>query len=192
MATPHPAGTLAATQHRSRVHLALWLYATALAVYLVDRITKLIVEATLAGRPDVVLIPGVLHLNYTENAGGAFSLFGGQAWLFVGATALVVGVVVVASTRLTALPPAIALGLILGGAIGNLTDRIVRGPGLSGKVVDFVDFRIWPVFNAADAAIVRGVLLMAWYSIARDRGDRVAADTSEREPEPVGDGSSGG
>ena len=192
MATTQPAETGAGTSHSARLRLALWLYATALGVYLVDRVTKWIVESTLAGRPDVVLIPGVLHLNYTENAGGAFSLFGGQAWLFVGATALVVGVVLVASSRLGALPPAIALGLILGGALGNLTDRIVRGPGLSGKVVDFVDFRIWPVFNAADAAIVLGVLLMAWYSIARDRGEQAAATSSDRAPEPVGDGPSGG
>jgi len=191
MATTQPAETGAGTSHPARLGLALWLYATALAVYLVDRVTKWIVESTLAGRPDVVLIPGVLHLNYTENAGGAFSLFGGQAWLFVGATALVVGVVLVASSRLGALPPAIALGLILGGALGNLTDRIVRGPGLSGKVVDFVDFRIWPVFNAADAAIVLGVLLMAWYSIARDRRDR-EGEAPDRAPEPVGDGPPGG
>jgi signal peptidase II len=191
MATPHPAELQTGTTERSRLRFAVWLYATALGVYLLDRVTKLIVESTLAGRPDVVLVRGVLHLNYTENAGGAFSLFGGQAWLFVGATALVVGVVLVASSRLTALPPAIALGLILGGALGNLTDRIVRGPGLSGKVIDFVDFRIWPVFNAADAAIVLGVLLMAWYSIARDRHER-EAEAPARAPEPVGDGSSGG
>jgi signal peptidase II len=191
MAMSHPAGMRSGASHRSRLSLAVWLYATALVVYLVDRLTKLIVESTLAGRPDVVLIPGVLHLNYAENAGGAFSLFGGQAWLFVGATALVVGVVLVASSRLTALPPAIALGLILGGALGNLTDRVVRGPGLSGRVIDFVDFRIWPVFNAADAAIVLGVLLMAGYSFARDRRER-EEETPDRAPEPVRDGPPGG
>ena len=191
MATSQPAGMQAGAAHRSRLRLGVWLYATALGVYLVDRVTKLIVESTLAGRPDVVVIPGVLHLNYTENAGGAFSLFGGKTWLFVGATALVVGVVVVASSRLTALPPAIALGLILGGALGNLTDRVARGPGLTGKVIDFVDFRIWPVFNAADAAIVLGVLLMAWYSIARDRRER-ETETPDRAPEPVGERPPGG
>jgi signal peptidase II len=73
---------------------------------------------------------------------------------------------------------ALALGLVLGGALGNLTDRIVRAPGLRGEVVDFIDVRIWPVFNVADMAVVSGALLLAWTSIraARTERDGVAAD----------------
>jgi signal peptidase II len=63
----------------------------------------------------------------------------------------------------------VALGLVLGGALGNLTDRIVRGPGVSGRVVDFIDFHVWPVFNVADSAIVIGAVLLAMGGIRRER-----------------------
>ena len=140
------------------------LYAIAGAVYLVDRVTKVLVEDNLAHRSPVVLIPRVVRLNFTENPGGAFSLFTDIPWLFFGATVVVSSVIVVASLRVAGRLPAVGLGLVLGGALGNLTDRITRGEGLfDGKVVDFVDFHIWPVFNAADAAIVvgAGMLLLA-------------------------------
>jgi signal peptidase II len=152
----------------SRSLVLTMLYGVAAGVYLLDRVTKLIVEATLRGEEPVVLIPRVLQLNYTENPGGAFSLFGSAPWLFFGATVVVCTVIVVASRNVRSLVLAAGLGLVLGGALGNLTDRIVRGPGLSGKVVDFVDFMVWPVFNAADAAIVIGAGLILFAS-ARSR-----------------------
>jgi signal peptidase II len=142
--------------HRGR--LTLFLYAAAASVYAVDRVTKWIVERHLAGRPPIDLIPGVVRLRFTTNTGGAFGLFGGQAWLFFLATLVVCVVIVWVSTRLESLPTVIGLGLILGGALGNLTDRLIRGPR---GVVDFIDFRVWPVFNAADSAIVIGALLVA-------------------------------
>jgi signal peptidase II len=144
----------------ARTRLAAWLYAAAAGAYALDQVTKLIVVRTLAGRPPIQVIPGIFHLNYTTNSGGAFGIFGGQPWLFLGASLLVSAVIVVASTRLTSAVPAIALGLILGGALGNLTDRLARGPGASGRVVDFIDLRVWPVFNLADSAIVIGAILM--------------------------------
>lgn len=67
-----------------------------------------------------------------------------------------------------------AKSLVLGGAIGNLTDRALRGPGLSGRVVDFVDPHIWPIFNVADASIVIGALLLAWSSYRSERAGREA------------------
>jgi len=132
-------------------------------------------EQHLFGRPPIVLIPGILQLRYTTNSGGAFGLFPGQPWLFFVATvAVCVVIVVVASRGLTSWRAALGLGLILGGAFGNLTDRIVRGPsitggwrGISGGVVDFIDFHIWPVFNLADSAIVIGVLLVVLTGIRR-------------------------
>jgi signal peptidase II len=140
------------------------LYAVGAAVYLLDRVTKVIVEDNLANHPPVVLIPRVVQLNFTENPGGAFSLFTDTPWLFFGTTIVVSAVIVVASFRAVGRLPAVGLGLVLGGALGNLTDRLTRGEGLfDGKVVDFVDFHIWPVFNTADAAIVVGAatLLLA-------------------------------
>jgi signal peptidase II len=143
-----------------RARLAAVLYGVGAAAYLLDRLTKLVVEETLAGRPPIVLIPGVVQLRYTTNAGGAFGLFGGQPWLFLTATVAVCAVIALLSTRLASRLSAIGLGLILGGALGNLTDRILHGPGVSGEVTDFIDFHVWPVFNAADSAIVIGAALV--------------------------------
>jgi signal peptidase II len=148
--------------------LAAWLYATATAAYLLDRLTKVWAEAALEGRPPVRVVPGVLQLNYTTNSGGAFGLGGSAPWLFAAATILVSAAIVVGSLRLSRRGAAVALGLVLGGAVGNLTDRIVRGDGFDGRVVDFIDFHVWPVFNLADSAIVVGVLLLL-LSGARNR-----------------------
>jgi signal peptidase II len=150
--------------------LAGWLYGTAGLAYLVDRITKLWAERALAGRPPVTVIPGVLQLNYTTNSGGAFGLGQSAPWVFVAATILVAAAIVASSFRLRSAPTAVALGLILGGAFGNLTDRAARGDGLlSGRVVDFIDFHVWPVFNVADSAIVIGALLLAVGGLRRER-----------------------
>jgi signal peptidase II len=150
--------------------LAAWLYATAGLTYLADRITKLWAERALAGRPPVTVIPGVVQLNYTTNSGGAFGLGQSAPWVFAAATILVAAAIVASSFRLRNGPTAVALGLILGGAFGNLTDRVARGDGLlSGRVVDFIDFHVWPVFNVADSAIVIGAVLLALSGIRRER-----------------------
>lgn len=150
---------------RSRAAAVLFL--TALGAYGLDRITKLWAEATLPGDP-VDLIPGVLTLRFTENSGGAFSIGRSAPWFFVGVTAIVSIVIVVTSFRHTSRWVAVALGLVLGGALGNLTDRAIRAPGLRGRVVDFIDLHVWPVFNLADSAIVVGAILLAWIGF-RDR-----------------------
>jgi signal peptidase II len=150
--------------------LAAWLYGTAGLTYMADRITKLWAERALAGRPPVTVIPGVLQLNYTTNSGGAFGLGQSAPWVFAAATILVAAAIVASSFRLRSGPAAVALGLILGGAFGNLTDRAARGDGLlSGRVVDFIDFHVWPVFNVADSAIVIGALLLAVGGLRRER-----------------------
>jgi len=150
--------------------LAAWLYATAGMTYLADRLTKLWAERSLAGRPPVTVIPGVLQLNYTTNSGGAFGLGQSAPWVFAAATIVVAAAIVASSFRLRNALAAVSLGLILGGAFGNLTDRAVRGDGLlSGRVVDHIDFHVWPVFNLADSAIVIGALLLAVGGIRRER-----------------------
>ncbi len=148
--------------------ITLALYATAAVVYAFDRVTKLWAEAALAGRPPIEVVPGVLSFNYTTNSGGAFGLGRSAPWVFAGATVLVSLVIVFVSFRLDRRPLALALGLILGGALGNLTDRILNGPGLSGYVTDFIDLQVWPVFNLADASIVTGAILLAMSSARRE------------------------
>lgn len=133
-----------------------------------DRVTKVLAERNLPGHP-VELIPGVLDLRYTTNPGGAFGLFGGIPWLFVAITIGVIGVIVFTSRSIPVLASAIGLGLVLGGAVGNLIDRGIRGPGFTGEVVDFVDLQIWPVFNLADSAIVIGAAILLISGFRRER-----------------------
>jgi signal peptidase II len=159
---------------RPVARLAALLYAVAAAAYLLDRITKLLVEDRLAGRPPIQLIPGVLDLNYTTNSGGAFGLGRSAPLVFAVATAVVGVAICITSVRLSRPSVAIALGLILGGALGNLTDRFVHGSGFSGSVTDFIDFQIWPVFNLADSAIVIGAIILAFTGWRRD--DRSQAE----------------
>jgi signal peptidase II len=140
--------------------LAAWLYGIAAITYLIDRLTKIWAERVLATRPPMQILSGVLQLNYTTNSGGAFSIGGSAPWVFAGASLIVIAVIIVASIRIARPAFALAMGLVLGGAFGNLTDRIVRGPGLSGRVVDFIDLHVWPVFNVADSAIVLGAVIL--------------------------------
>lgn len=156
--------------------ITLALYATTAVVYAIDRVTKIWAEAALAGRPPIEIVPGVLSFNYTTNSGGAFGLGRSAPWLFAGATVLVSVVIVVVSFRLDRRPLAVALGLILGGALGNLTDRILNGPGLTGHVTDFIDFQVWPVFNLADGAIVTGAVLLALSSARREEPEGTAEE----------------
>jgi signal peptidase II len=160
---------------RVRRRGAAILFGTAAIAYLLDRVTKVWAERTLADAP-IEVIRGALTLRYTTNSGGAFSLGQSAPWLFAGATIAVSLVIVATAFRHRDPVVAAALGLILGGALGNLTDRALRGPGLSGRVVDFVDPHIWPIFNVADASIVVGALLLAWSSYRSGRDD-AAADT---------------
>jgi signal peptidase II len=163
------AGRPAAVRHR----LMLVLYASALGVYLLDRVTKYLVEQNF--HQPSTLIPGVLQLKYTTNSGGAFGVFDGAVWLFLTATIVVCAVIVYASFNLPNTTIAVALGLVLAGAIGNLTDRAVRGTGFfGGHVTDFLAFArnptaqpVWPVFNVADSAIVAGAVLILLASIRK-------------------------
>jgi signal peptidase II len=137
----------------------LLLFAIAAGVVVVDRVTKAWAARSLAEPRD--LIDGVLTLRFATNSGGAFSL--GDRAPLVFAFAAIAVCVAIAATAFRSRPTAqtVALGLILGGALGNLLDRILRGPRLSGRVIDFIDLHVWPVFNTADAAVVIGALLLA-------------------------------
>ena len=133
----------------------------AAAVVAADQLTKLWAVAALEDGPVSVL--GPVRFALTRNKAGAFGLGGAFVPLLaVGATVLVV--VLVLRGDLVRRPLlAVASGLVLGGAFGNLVDRVFRAPGLlRGAVVDFVDLRWWPVFNLADSAITCGCLLLLW------------------------------
>lgn len=144
------------------------LFATAACVYGLDRVTKVLAEERLSDGP-VELISGMLTLRLATNSGGAFSLGRSAPWFFA-VTTLVVSLLIIATAfRQRPLPASVALGMILGGALGNFTDRVVRGSGLDGKVVDFIDVHVWPVFNLADSGIVLGALTLAWMTLRQER-----------------------
>ncbi|HEY7399962.1 MAG TPA: signal peptidase II [Actinomycetota bacterium] len=149
------------------------LFGAAAAAYGIDRLTKAWVEGSLQGRPPISVIDGVLDLRFTTNSGGAFSIGQSASWLFAAATIAVSIAIVATAFRHTSLLTAAALGLVLGGALGNLTDRIVRGTGFTfnGRVIDFIDLHVWPVFNAADSAIVVGALLLGFTALRRRADD---------------------
>lgn len=124
-----------------------------------DQLAKWLALRSLADGP-VSLIEGFLQLRLVRNSGGAFSILPG-AGAFI-ALAAVVAVVLILLTvhRISRRWEAAALGLVLGGAIGNLIDRVARGSGfLDGEVVDFIDFDFFPTFNVADSAITIGAAL---------------------------------
>jgi signal peptidase II len=163
-----------------RGRLAVVLYTVAAVLYGLDQITKDWAVHHLAGRAPIKLIPGLLDLRYTTNSGGAFSLFTGRAWLFFVATVGIAGVIVVVSIRLPSGLTAVALGLVLGGAMGNLTDRLTRGSGVSGQVVDFIHLTHWPVFNVADSCVVVGAILMGLTSLRHSDAAEAPAGSEER------------
>ena len=160
---------------RARRRGAALLFAVAAAAYVGDRLTKVWAESRLAEAP-IELIDGVLTLRFTTNSGGAFSIGGSTPWIFVTASVVVIGIIVVTSFRHTSLWSAAAVGLILGGALGNLTDRAIRGEAFRGRVVDFIDVHVWPIFNLADTAIVIGAAVLAFGSFLDGRDAHAQAD----------------
>jgi signal peptidase II len=154
----------------ARRGLAVTLGVAAL-VLIADQVTKAWAVNSLADGP-VDVIPGVLRLTLTTNTGGAFSLFTDVPWFFAVASVVASAAIVIAARKPRPLWQAIALGAILGGALGNLADRVLRGPGLRGEVVDFIDMHVWPVFNLADSAIVLGAIGLAVGSVLADRAAR--------------------
>ena len=164
---------------RAHLRAALCLFAAATAVFLVDRLTKVWAEGRLPGDP-IEVVPGVLTFRFATNPGGAFSLGQDWPWFFVAATVIVSVLIVATAFRHTSVITAVALGLVLGGALGNLADRLTRWEGFSGHVVDFIDLQVWPVFNLADTAIVVGAVLLALGSFVGDRSQEPAGDRGDQ------------
>lgn len=139
-----------------------------LAVVAADQVTKAWALEALTGRT-IPIVDGVFQLRLARNSGAAFSLFSGGGPLLgvvaIGVVALIVWSLKDGLHRVDA----VALGLVLGGAGGNLADRVFRATGfLDGLVVDWLDIVSWPTFNLADAAITVGVVLL----LARSFFDR--------------------
>jgi len=130
------------------------------AVVLVDQLSKAWARSALDDSI-IDLIPGFLRLALTENSGAAFGLFRGGGQIIAVFAVVAVAVIFFAFRAVDRWWDLIALGLVLGGALGNLVDRLTRGEGLlDGQVADWIDLWFIPNFNVADAAISIGVALL--------------------------------
>lgn len=130
----------------------------ALVVTIIDRLAKFLILNNLLQDQSIEVVPKVFHLTLVLNKGTAFGLFRNFSAFFTVTSFLIVALIGVYAwySKCRDLVLLVALGLILGGAVGNLIDRL-----LFGYVIDFLDFRIWPVFNIADSAITIGAVLLA-------------------------------
>ena len=167
------------------------LAGTAVLVLALDLVSKVLVVAELMHRPPVKLPGGFLWLVHARNPGAAFSFAEGATVVFTAVAAIVIVVIVRTAAKLRSTAWAISLGLVLGGAAGNLVDRLFRSPApLRGWVVDWISLRspdgrmLFPIFNLADSGIVCGgilAVLLALLGVEMD-GTRGGRD----EPVPAG------
>lgn len=172
--------------------LLVVLTVLAAVIYAADLVSKTVVLRTLEGKAPHVVIPDVLQFRVIFNSGAAFSMGTGMTFVFTLIAAGVVVAIVRTARKLGSRGWAIALGLLLGGALGNLTDRLLRYPSgigrstqLQGHVVDFIEvlpghfpvIDYFPVFNIADSAIVCGGILaviLAWRNVQIDGSKEVS------------------
>lgn len=145
----------------------LWLVlAVAASIVVIDQLTKAWAVARLKGQSPIEVVGTWLQFTYGENTGAAFGIGTGFTWIFT-AIAIVVAIVIIRTARrLGSAWWAVALGGLLGGAVGNLVDRLTRPPGPGqGYVVDFIALPNFPVFNVADMAITVSAGLMIWLTL---------------------------
>lgn len=191
MSADNPAPDPAPPAGRKRIRL---LVTVALTVLVLDLATKALAVARIDPEQPVVVPGGFLELRLLRNAGAAFSLATGMTWLLTIVAVVVVVIIVRMARRLRSPGWAWGLGLVLGGAIGNLVDRLFRAPGpLQGRVVDFLalvhDGRsIWPVFNIADSCIITGgALLVLMATLGREPdGSRTVSRRTQRSDSQTG------
>ncbi|MDP3804357.1 MAG: signal peptidase II [Candidatus Omnitrophota bacterium] len=135
------------------------IFVLAFLVFVLDRITKTLALSLLSGIGSMKVLPGIFHLTLVFNNGTAFGFAKGQNAVLILTSILIICAILlyIRKNRLKDITLSFAAGLILGGALGNLFDRISYA-----SVIDFLDFRVWPVFNVADSCVTAGILLVAW------------------------------
>jgi len=168
------------TKGRSSALIVLGL--AALGVYALDQTAKFLVVSYLTEGSTVRVLGDVLQWHYVRNPGAAFSLATGMTWIFTLIAAAVVVFIVIFARRIRSLPWALVFGLLLGGVLGNLTDRLFREPSFGlGHVVDFITtpWLIPAIYNVADASIVTSMVI---FMILTIRGIGLDGRKAVREP----------
>lgn len=173
---------------RRRVAL---LAVMAVVVLALDLVTKIVAVAILENREPIRLFGGALYLPLIRNGGAAFGLAEGWTAVLAVVALGVVGFIIWIARRLRSTGWAIGLGLVLGGALGNLVDRVFRAPGpLRGHVVDFLSLfdpygQVWPVFNLADSAICVGGATVVLMALLQRDYDGTRVEKKNRKEENV-------
>ncbi|MFE0026807.1 signal peptidase II [Amycolatopsis sp. NPDC059021] len=170
------------------------VFAVAVVIWVIDLVTKNLAAANLEGKEPVRVLGGLVYLQLVRNPGAAFSMATGMTWVLALVAAAVVVAIVWLSRRLRSVGWAIGLGLVLAGALGNLTDRIFRAPGpLQGHVVDFISAfapngQGWAIFNIADSSIcVGGVLIVLLSLLGKDYDGTSTKDKKKAAAESAGE-----
>ncbi len=142
------------------------VFIVAIVVIMADRLSKYLVALNLPEGASIPLAGELLRITHVRNPGAAFGILPNMQMVLIAASAAVIAAIAAYYAGHKPLRPAmkVALGLELGGAIGNLVDRLVYG-----RVTDFIDVRIWPVFNLADAAVVSGVAVLIFWFVAEEK-----------------------
>jgi len=158
----------------------------AVFVLVADVVSKAIVVARMPGHAPIRLLGGLLTITLTRNGGAAFSIGTSMTIVFTAIAAGVIVYILRAARNLRSIGWAITLGMLLGGAAGNLLDRIFRAPGpFQGHVVDWIELPHWPVFNLADSCIVCAGVLVALLALRGIRldGTRPIPEASSTQPD---------
>ncbi|WP_091564348.1 signal peptidase II [Arthrobacter sp. ok362] len=167
-----------------RAKLFALFAAFAVVAYVFDQLTKLWVTSTMTEGERIPVFPPLLHWFYIRNSGAAFSIGENVTWVFTIIMAAVSVAILLQLRKLGSLWWALALGLLLGGALGNLTDRLFREPSFAmGHVVDFIQLPNFAIFNIADSAVVSAVVIICLLTLrgisldgSRHTKDTVAKD----------------
>lgn len=161
-------------------------FVVALIVLVLDQISKWLVVSNIPVGAEWTPAPWLansLAITHTTNTGAAFGLAPDAGWIFVVIAVIVILGIIFYYDKLPTdhWMVRVALGLLLGGSIGNLMDRLTRG-----SVVDFIDLRVWPIFNIADSAIVVGVFILFYYLLKEEKAikARAAAAAAQAEAAP--------
>ncbi|ALV45474.1 lipoprotein signal peptidase [Arthrobacter alpinus] len=173
---------------RRRTFWLLWLGCAAFA-YVCDQLTKWWVTSTMIEGQTTPVIPGILQWYFIRNSGAAFSIGENFTWFFTLIMAAVSVAIIVMSRRIGSAWWGVGLGLVLGGALGNLTDRLFRPPSFAmGHVVDFISFPNFAIFNMADMAVVGGVITICLLTLLgvpmngiKEEDAKAAAEETEND-----------
>ncbi len=172
-------------KHGKRIgaRYALLLLGSSLLAYAIDQLTKIWVVSTMTEGQITEVLPPLLSWHFIRNSGAAFSIGTEITWVFTLIQALVSIAILTQIRKVASWGWAVALGLVLGGALGNLTDRLFREPSFGqGHVVDFIAFPNFAIFNIADTCVVSGVILICLLTL---RGIGLDGRRSNEEKDPA-------